>query len=108
MLSSMAGESSESREEERSSRLAREVLDSRRRRPWVSEDSPVPWVKWKPLDQDVVRAWRALCVLWSPVLAGIEECTSVNRGAVRIKSSRPLWFRVFFVVWSGNYHWLLR
>lgn len=43
MLSSMAEESSESREEERSSTLAREVLDSRRRRPLVfSEDSPVP------------------------------------------------------------------
>lgn len=81
MLSSMA---SESGEEERSSRLAREVLDSRRRRPLAFSDDSVPWVKWKPLDQDVVRAWRALFVLWFPVLTGIEECTSVNRGAVRI------------------------
>ena len=65
MLSSMAGESGESSEweEERSSTLAREVLDSRRRRPVLSEDSPVPWVRWKPLDQDVVRPWRALFVL---------------------------------------------
>jgi hypothetical protein len=56
-------------------------------------------MKWKPLDQDVVRAWRALFVLLFPVLAGIEECTSVSRGAVRIKSSSlPLWFHVFFVV----------
>lgn len=66
MLSSMVGESGESsewEEEERSSTLAREVLDSRRRRPVLSEDSPVPWVRWKPLDQDVVRPWRALFAL---------------------------------------------
>lgn len=67
MLSSMVGESGESggssEWEERSSTLAREVLDSRRRRPVLSEDSPVPWVRWKPLDQDVVRPWRALFVL---------------------------------------------
>jgi hypothetical protein len=65
MLSSMVGESGESSEweEERSSTLAREVLDSRRRRPVLSEDSPVPWVRWKPLDQDVVRPWRALFAL---------------------------------------------
>lgn len=62
MLSSKTGESSESWEEY-SSTLAREVLDSRRRRPVVFSGSPVPWVKWKPLDQDVVRAWRALFVL---------------------------------------------
>lgn len=80
MLSSMASESGE----ERSSRLAREVLDSRRRRPLAFSDGSVPWVKWKPLDQDVVRAWRALFVLWFPVLAGIEECASVSRGVVRI------------------------